>query len=93
MQPWIADEMTAPATGSCQLEAWPRQFRREYTNRNPQGPREMNELYVRQYVSRDVLNTEFVNDLNRDSYILEVGIDIIQGNALDYPSIIKRSIS
>lgn len=52
-------------------------FSKEYTDRNALTLVELNEMYRKNIgISRDDLNNLFVNDMNRDIKILEVGSNI-----------------
>jgi pseudaminic acid biosynthesis-associated methylase len=56
---------------------WVGDFGRSYTDRNPQSPAEMDELYRGFYgISRTELNHEFLGDLDRGISILEVGTNV-----------------
>jgi len=56
---------------------WAGDFGQSYTDRNPQSPAEMDELYRGFYgISRTELNSEFLGDLDRGISILEVGTNV-----------------
>jgi len=58
-------------------QAWGGDFGRRYTDRNPQTPDDMDVLYRRNYgVTRSSLNQEFLDGINRELRILEVGANI-----------------
>jgi pseudaminic acid biosynthesis-associated methylase len=64
-----------------QLEQWTGDFGRQFTDRNALTPAEMDARYAKEYgVARTAMNREFLDDLPRDSRILEVGSNI--GNQL-----------
>ncbi len=60
-----------------QSNTWRGDFGRQYTDRNPQNPDEMEALYRRHFgVSRSHLNEEFLGNLDHASRILEVGANM-----------------
>jgi pseudaminic acid biosynthesis-associated methylase len=62
---------------SKQSEEWSGTFGKEYTDRNPQTPEAMDELFLRNFgVTRTALNLEFLGDLDRSMSILEVGANV-----------------
>lgn len=62
---------------SRQAEIWSGPFGREYTDRNPQTPHELDAHYDRTFgVSRQALNDEFLATIDRDISILEVGANL-----------------
>jgi pseudaminic acid biosynthesis-associated methylase len=64
-----------------QMEEWASQFGKEYTDRNAHTLEEMDLLYKRQYgVTRTEMNSRFLDNLDRNISILEVGSNI--GNQL-----------
>lgn len=66
-----------------QLEKWTGEFGQSFTDRNNLTLEEMDTRYTRDFgVSRSVMNREFLDQLPRDSRILEVGANI--GNQLLY---------
>lgn len=61
---------------------WETQFGEEYTKRNMLTPSELNKLYLNRYgATRTEMNLEFLEFLDRDIMILEVGSNI--GNQLN----------
>ena len=63
-----------------QLE-WGNEFGTEYTKRNMINPFEMDQLYKERYgTTRTEINMDYLDFLDRDAYILEVGSNI--GNQL-----------
>lgn len=63
--------------GRKQLEIWKGKFGRDYTLRNSQNPREIDEFYFKEFgVTRRELNNEFLGGLNRSIRILEVGTNL-----------------
>src|SRR3989338_3385213 len=67
--------------GSSQLEQWLGGFGREYTDRNACSYENFEALYVKNYgVSRTELNQSFLEGLDRNLRILEVGSNV--GNQL-----------
>lgn len=64
------------------MNEWAEKFGEEYTKRNMFTPMELNQLYSQRYgVSRTDMNNEFIETLDRDIRILEVGSNI--GNQLN----------
>ncbi len=64
-----------------QMKAWVGQFGKVYTDRNAHTLEEMKLLYKRQYgITRTEMNSRFLDDLDRNIRILEVGSNI--GNQL-----------
>lgn len=64
-----------------QMKEWTGEFGKKYTDRNALNLVELNRMYRKNFgISRNDLNNLFVNDLNRDIKILEVGSNI--GNQL-----------
>ena len=60
-----------------QMNEWSSDFGREYTDRNPQNSAEMDALYQENFgITRSALNVEFLDDLDRDIKILEVGANV-----------------
>lgn len=60
-----------------QTETWSGDFGREYTDRNPQTPAEMDALYESNFgLTRSALNEDFLGGLDRASRILEVGANV-----------------
>jgi pseudaminic acid biosynthesis-associated methylase len=63
--------MTSP------VDVWSGPFGADYTDRNPQTPEELDIHYRTTFgISRSDLNHEFLNDLDRDIRILEVGSNV-----------------
>lgn len=57
--------------------AWSGDFGREYTDRSPGTPEDMDALYAREYgTTRSELNEKFLDRMPRDSRILEVGSNV-----------------
>ena len=64
-----------------QMEKWYGEFGKEYTDRNVLTLEELESLYQKNFgVTRTEMNLEFIGDLDRSIYILEVGSNI--GNQL-----------
>lgn len=64
-----------------QASKWSGSFGQEYTDRNPQNPQEMEDLYMKNYgFTRSELNQRFLDGMDRAIRILEVGSNI--GNQL-----------
>ena len=64
-----------------QIQNWAGQFGEEYTDRNAQTLKEMEDSYLDKYgISRTELNENFIKKIDRSSRILEVGSNI--GNQL-----------
>ncbi len=64
-----------------QEEVWFGKFGKEYTDRNNFDIDQLNELYMKNYgITREQMNLEFINNLERSSKILEVGAN--SGNQL-----------
>jgi pseudaminic acid biosynthesis-associated methylase len=60
-----------------QSEMWKSQFGMDYVERNPMSTKIMDELYKNNYgISRSEMNKDFLDDLDRDIKILEVGSNI-----------------
>ncbi len=60
-----------------QEKFWRGQFGKDYTDRNPQNSREMNEYYLKNFgISRIDMNKKFLSDMPYDLNILEVGCNI-----------------
>jgi len=60
-----------------QMEVWASSFGKEYTDRNPQTADDMDKMYLREFgVARSQLNREFLDGLDRDIRILEVGCNV-----------------
>lgn len=60
-----------------QTKIWESKFGLAYTKRSPQSVRELDSLYLKQYgVTRQKMNKEFLNNLDRAYKILEVGANI-----------------
>lgn len=60
-----------------QLKEWENEFGKEYTKRNLIMPEEVNKLYMKRYgITRTLMNNVFLDFLNRDIKILEVGTNI-----------------
>ncbi|KAF5056947.1 Methyltransferase domain protein [anaerobic digester metagenome] len=65
-----------------QKEEWKNKFGEDYTKRNMLTPSELNQLYLNRYGhSRSEMNHDFLDFLDRDINILEVGSNI--GNQLN----------
>lgn len=65
-----------------EINGWEDKFGEEYTKRNMITPSELDNLYLKRYgISRTEMNYEFLEFLNRDLKILEVGSNI--GNQLN----------
>lgn len=59
------------------LKFWQGQKGKEYAGRNPQNPKEMDALYLKDYdITRSEMNQRFLGKLPRDIKILEVGCNI-----------------
>jgi len=64
-----------------QMREWQERFGHDYTDRNALSVQELNALYQEQYgITRTEMNSMFVDKLDRDIRILEVGSNI--GNQL-----------
>jgi len=64
-----------------QSKAWSSEFGTTYTMRNTMTVDELNEMYLKQYgISRTGMDAEFLETLDKDASILEVGANI--GNQL-----------
>ena len=64
-------------TRTDQMLQWSSTFGREYTDRNPQTPEEMDALYVRIFgMTRTAINAEFLAGMDRSIRILEVGSNV-----------------
>jgi hypothetical protein len=60
-----------------QMATWSGAFGQEYTDRSPQTPQQLDDLYRGRYgVSRSELDAEFLIDLDRSARILEVGSNV-----------------
>lgn len=60
-----------------QTRRWTGDFGREYTDRNPGTPAELEELYRRNYgMTRSAINDRFLGKIPRDARILEVGCNV-----------------
>jgi pseudaminic acid biosynthesis-associated methylase len=60
-----------------QTRRWTGDFGREYTDRNPGTPAEMDELYRRNYgMTRTAINHRFLGEIPRSARILEVGCNV-----------------
>lgn len=60
-----------------QVQAWASKFGVDYTNRNDMTTFEMDDMYTIRYgISRSEMNQEFLDDLDRNIAILEVGSNI-----------------
>lgn len=60
-----------------QMNTWGGDFGREYTERSPQTPDQLNEHYLNLFGhDRESMNMEFLGNLNRDIRILEVGSNV-----------------
>lgn len=60
-----------------QAKTWSGDFGKEYTDRNPHSPEEMNALYKKNFgVTRTEMNQEFVGTLPRPLKTLEVGSNV-----------------
>lgn len=60
-----------------QEKKWQEKFGKDYTLRNPRSPKEMNDLYVRDYgITRTKLNKEFIGNLKHSIKILEAGANV-----------------
>lgn len=65
-----------------QKKEWGNKFGEEYTKRNMFNPSELNQLYSNRYgITRNEMNHEFLEFMDRDCMILEVGSNI--GNQLN----------
>lgn len=64
---------------------WSGQFGIDYTERNPHGVRELDELYLANFgVTRTSLNIRFLGEMDRNIRILEVGCNVgVQLRALE----------
>lgn len=66
-----------------QEQEWNSKFGQEYTDRSIFNPDQLDEYYRNLYgVTRGQMNEEFLNDLDRNIRILEVGCNV--GNQLNY---------
>ena len=66
---------------TAQMTKWSGDFGKEYTDRNIFTVEELDNLYIKNYgISRTSMNKEFVNSINKESKILEVGSNV--GNQL-----------
>lgn len=64
-----------------QMKEWIGDFGKKYTNRNALTLDEMNEMYRKKFgISREDLNNLFIDKMNRNIKILEVGSNV--GNQL-----------
>jgi len=64
-----------------QMKEWMEDFGKKYTNRNALTLDEMNEMYKKKFgISREDLNNLFIEKMNRNIKILEVGSNV--GNQL-----------
>jgi len=62
---------------SKQSKEWSGAFGKEYTDRNPQTPEAMDELFLKNFgVTRTALNREFLGNLDKSMSILEVGANV-----------------
>jgi len=69
--------MTSNVKNNDQMKMWSADFGKSYTDRNPKNIAEMDELYIKNFgITRTQLNIEFLNHLNRDIKILEVGSNV-----------------
>jgi pseudaminic acid biosynthesis-associated methylase len=60
-----------------QMKEWGGDFGRSYTDRNPRSFEEMDALYLEYFgMTRTQLNHEFLGDLSRSTWILEVGSNV-----------------
>lgn len=60
-----------------QIRTWTGDFGREYTDRNTYSPKEVDELYRRQYgITRTRLNETLLEGVRPDARILEVGCNV-----------------
>jgi len=60
-----------------QMNTWSSDFGKDYTDRNPHNPEEMNKLYEALYgVTRRELNVDFLGSMDKDIRILEVGANV-----------------
>ena len=69
-----------------QIKFWEGEFGKEYTDRNTFTHEELNNFYLTNYgISKDALNKEFLENLDRNTKILEVGCNVGQQlNALQH---------
>lgn len=73
--------MPSNQTTTEQARTWNGEFGRQYTDRNPVGLEQLDELYRHNYgVTRTEINDRFLSDIPKDARILEVGCNI--GNQL-----------
>jgi pseudaminic acid biosynthesis-associated methylase len=60
-----------------QMEEWSSDFGRAYTDRGPKTPEEVDKEYIEYFgITRSSLDKEFLDDLDRDMRILEVGCNV-----------------
>lgn len=60
-----------------QMNEWSGEFGKDYTDRNPHTPAEMDKLYEQQFgLTRTSLNHEFMGNMDRSMRILEVGANV-----------------
>ena len=65
-----------------QEETWAGEFGKDYTERNTLNIEQLNDLYLNNYgVTREQMNLEFIDKLDKDIKILEVGAN--SGNQLE----------
>src|SRR5207247_353676 len=64
-----------------QMAVWTGEFGKEYTDRNLLSPSQLDALYVERFgVTRRAMNEEFLQPLDRQARVLEVGSNV--GNQL-----------
>lgn len=62
---------------SKQLKEWENEFGKEYTKRNLTTPEGFDELYAKRYgITRTLINKDFLDFLDKDIKILEVGANV-----------------
>lgn len=60
-----------------QEKKWGGEYGENYTTRNPQNSKEMNDLYQQRFgLTRSKLNKQFIGKLNRSIKILEIGANV-----------------
>ena len=69
--------MTPLSDGQEQAQRWTGVFGKEYTERNPHTPEQVNQLYSERFgMTRTAMNQEFIGTLSRDIRILEAGCNV-----------------
>lgn len=62
-----------------QVKFWEGKFGKEYTDRNTLSPEELDQLYIKFYgITKGDINKEFLDQLDRNIRILEVGCNVGQ---------------